>query len=105
MIQDNQIIDKIKVIAHQYLPNAQVLLFGSRVRNDFRKDSDYDILLVINENLTPQEKIPILTKIRKSLLQYEIRSDILIQSKNELERNKNLPGHIIRNILKEAIVL
>ena len=105
MIQDSQIIDKIKVIAHQYLPNAQVLLFGSRVRNDFRKDSDYDILLVINENLSPEEKIPILTKIRKSLLHSEIRSDILIQSKNELEKNKNLPGHIIRNILKEAIVL
>lgn len=105
MIQDNQIIDKIKVIVHQYLPNAQVLLFGSRARNDFRKDSDYDILIVINENLSPQEKIPILTKIRKSLLQFEIRSDVLIQSKNELEKNKNLPGHIIRNILKEAIVL
>jgi len=105
MIQDNQIIDKLKVIVHQYLPNAQVLLFGSRARNDFRKDSDYDILIVINENLSPQEKIPILTKIRKSLLQFEIRSDVLIQSKNELEKNQNLPGHIIRNILKEAIVL
>ncbi len=105
MIQGNQIIDKIKVIVHQYLPNAQVLLFGSRARNDFRKDGDYDILIVINENLSPQEKIPILTRIRKSLLQFEIRSDVLIQSKNELEKNKNLPGHIIRNILKEAIVL
>lgn len=105
MIQGNQIIDKIKVIVHQYLPNAQVLLFGSRARNDFRKDSDYDILIVINENLSPQEKIPVLTKIRKSLLQFEIRSDVLIQSKNELEKNKNLPGHIVRNILKEAIVL
>jgi uncharacterized protein len=105
MVQNNQIIDKIKVIAHQYLPNAQVLLFGSRARNDFRNDSDYDILLVINENLSPQEKIPILTRIRKSLLQSEIRSDVLIQSKDELEKNKNLPGHIIRNILKEAIIL
>lgn len=105
MIQDNQIIDKIKVIARQYFPDAQVLLFGSRARNDFRSDSDYDILLVINENLSPEQKIPILTRIRKSLLQSEIRSDIIIQSKDEVEKNKKLPGHIIRNILKEAIVL
>jgi len=105
MLHNNQIIDIIKLIAHQYLPDAQVLLFGSRARNESRTDSDYDILLIINKNLSPKEKIPIITKIRKSLLQFEIRSDILIQSKNEVEKNKNLPGHIIRSILKEAIIL
>jgi predicted nucleotidyltransferase len=105
MVHNNQIIDIIKLIVHQYLPDSQVLLFGSRARNQFRNDSDYDILLVINENLSPKEKMPIITKIRKSLLQSEIRSDILIQSKNEVERNKNLPGHIVRSILKEAIIL
>jgi len=105
MLHNNQIIDIIKLIAHQYLPDAQVLLFGSRARNESRTDSDYDILLIINKNLSPKEKIPIITKIRKSLLQSEIRSDILIQSKNEVEKNKNLPGHIIRSILKEAIIL
>jgi predicted nucleotidyltransferase len=105
MLYNNQIIDIIKFIAHQYLPDAQVLLFGSRARNQYKNDSDYDILLVVNENLSPKEKIPIITKIRKSLLQTEIRSDILIQSKNEIEKNKNLPGHIIRSILKEAIIL
>jgi uncharacterized protein len=80
-------------------------LFGSRARNEYRNDSDYDILLIINDNLSPKEKIPIITKIRKSLLQSEVRSDILVQSKNEVEKNKNLPGHIIRSILKEAIIL
>jgi len=105
MLHNNQIIDIIKLIAHQYLPDAQILLFGSRARNESRTDSDYDILLIINKNLSPKEKIPIITKIRKSLLQSEIRSDILIQSKNEVEKNKNLPGHIIRSILKEAIIL
>jgi len=105
MLHNNQIIDIIKLIAHQYLPDAQILLFGSRARNESRTDSDYDILLIINKNLSPKEKIPIITKIRKSLLQFEIRSDILIQSKNEVEKNKNLPGHIIRSILKEAIIL
>jgi hypothetical protein len=36
MLENNQIIDTIKVIAHQYLPQAQVLLFGSRARNESR---------------------------------------------------------------------
>lgn len=105
MLQNNQIIDIIKIKTHQYLPDAQILLFGSRARNQSRNDSDYDILLIINENLSPKEKMPVITKIRKSLLQSEIRTDILIQSKYEVEKNKNLPGHIVRSILKEAIIL
>jgi predicted nucleotidyltransferase len=105
MLENNQIIETIKIIAHQYLPEAQVLLFGSRARNESRIDSDYDILFIINQTLAPKDKIPIISKIRKSLLQYEIRSDIIIQSKGEIDKNKNLPGHIVRSILKEAIIL
>ncbi len=105
MLQNNQIIEKIKIIAHQFLPDAQVLLFGSRARNDAKIDSDYDILLIINKTLSPKEKIPIISKIKKSLVQYEIPSDVLIQSRSEIEKNKNLPGHIVRSIIKEAIIL
>lgn len=105
MIEDNQIVEKIKVIAHQFLPDAQVLLFGSRARNDARTDSDYDILLIINETLLPKDKIQIISKIRKALVQLEIPIDVLIQSRSEIEKKKNLPGHIVRRIIKEAIIL
>lgn len=105
MLQESKIIGIIKLVAHQYLPEAEVLLFGSRARNESRFDSDYDILLIINQTLPPKDKIPIISKIKKSLLQYEIRSDILIQSTGEIEKNKNLPGHIVRSILKEAVKL
>jgi predicted nucleotidyltransferase len=105
MLQSNENIKIIKLIAHQYLPEAQVLLFGSRARNESRIDSDYDILLNINQTLAPKEKIPFISKIRKSLLHYEILSDVIIQSKGEIEKNKNLPGHFVRSILKEAITL
>jgi predicted nucleotidyltransferase len=105
MLQSSENIGIIKLIAHQYLPEAQVLLFGSRARNESRIDSDYDILLIINQTLAPKEKIPFISKIRKSLLRYEILSDVIIQSKGEIEKNKNLPGHFVRSILKEAITL
>lgn len=101
----NQIIEKIKSTAHEYLPDAEVLLFGSRARKDDRSDSDYDILLVTKNNLIPKEKLLLRTKIRKALLSLGIRSDILIQSKNEVDQKKNLPGHIVRRILREAILL
>jgi predicted nucleotidyltransferase len=101
----DQIVDIIKITAKQYLPDAEVLLFGSRARKDEQSDSDYDILLVTNTSMTVKEKLPLRTKIRKALLHEGIRSDILIQSRKEIEQKKNLPGHIVRRILKEAITL
>jgi predicted nucleotidyltransferase len=100
-----QIVDTIKLTAHEYLPDAEVLLFGSRARQIETPDSDYDILLITGNNLTPKEKMPLRTKIRKALLSAGIRSDILIQSKSEIDQKKNLPGHIVRRILREAILL
>lgn len=102
---NDQIIDTIKATVREYLPDSEVLLFGSRARKDERSDSDYDILLITNTSLTPKEKLPLRTKIRKILLLDGIRSDILIQSKSEVDQKKNLPGHIVRRILREAIVL
>jgi predicted nucleotidyltransferase len=102
---NNQIFDTIKATAKEYLPDAEVLLFGSRARKDGQSDSDYDILIITKTNLTPKEKFPIRTKIRKALLLVGIRSDILVQSKSEVDQKKSLPGHIIRRILREAIIL
>lgn len=105
MGNDDKIVELIKKTAHELLPDAEVLLFGSRARNEDSSDSDYDILLITNSNLSPKEKLPIRTEIRKSLLLLGIRSDILIQSKSEVDKKKKLPGHIVRKILREAIML
>jgi predicted nucleotidyltransferase len=101
----DQIVEVIKKTAREYLPDAEVLLFGSQARKEASSDSDYDILLITKTELLPKEKLPIRTMIRKSLLLAGIRSDILIQSKSEVDKKKKLPGHIVRKILKEAILL
>jgi uncharacterized protein len=95
----------IKTIARKHIPNAEVNLFGSRARNNAAPDSDYDILIIIEKELTPGEKLPIKTIIRKELLELNIRVDILIQSHNEITIKKKLPGHIIKGILKESVPL
>ncbi len=105
MKANDQIIDLIKKTAHEYLPEAEVLLFGSRVRDEASTESDYDVLLITKTTLSPKAKLPIRTKIRKGLLKVGIQSDILIQSKFEINKKKDLPGHIIRRILREAILL
>ena len=105
METNREILALIKTTACKYLPDAEVLLFGSRARKDATSDSDYDILVLTSQDLSPKEKLPFKTKIRKDLLKDGIRSDILIQSKKEVKKKRKLPGHIIRNILNDAILI
>jgi predicted nucleotidyltransferase len=95
----------IKTTARKHIPDAEVVLFGSRVRRTNDLESDYDILIITHRNFSPKQKLPYKTKIRKDLLQSNIRSDILIQSHKEIERKKKLPGHIIKTILNDSIFL
>ena len=105
MKDSKEILDLIKFTVRKYIPDAEVNLFGSRARNNAGTDSDYDILVVTENELTPKAKLPLKTAIRKDLLELDIRSDILIQSRREINMKKKLPGHIIRNILKETVLL
>ena len=105
MSSNTEILKIIKDTARKYLPDAEVMLFGSRAREEASKDSDYDVLVITILDLTPKQKLPLKTNIRKDLLKEGIRSDILIQSKKEIKKKRNLPGHIIKSILKEAILL
>ena len=100
-----EILELIKATVKIHLTDAEVRLFGSRARYDSDNDSDYDILIITDQLLSPKEKFPLKTSIRKELLKSGIRTDILIQSKKDIAVKKNLPGHIIKRILNEAILL
>jgi len=96
---------KIKKTANELLPDSKVLIFGSRARGDNNNESDYDILIITESEQPMKSKFLLKTKIRKPLLKYGIFSDILIQSNKEINVKKELPGHIIRTIIKEGLIL
>lgn len=98
-----EVLNTIKLVAKQVFPGCNVILFGSRARRVYSKDSDYDILLIIKDTLTPSQKIPFRTQIRKELLKYRIMSDILIQSFDEIKIKRNLTGHLIKTIMLEGV--
>jgi uncharacterized protein len=104
-MNNQRVIQNIKRTILQVFPDSRIILFGSRARDDYETDSDYDILIIIKDEIGQELKLPYRTQIRKALLEQEIFSDILIQSQKEVEVKKNLTGHIIKTALLEGVTL
>ena len=103
---DSLIKIKIKSIVQSILPEAKIILFGSRARGDYKSNSDYDFLLITKKQFSLKEKLDCRGKINR-LLVYELHSpvDVLLNSEEEINVKKNLPGHIVKWAMKEGIEL
>lgn len=102
---DDKNLNIIKKQAQTFLPESKVILFGSRARNTQTENSDYDILIITNKIVSMNEKRNYKRKIRNALHNFDILSDILVQDYQEIEMKKKLPGHIIKNAIKEGVLL
>jgi len=95
----------IKQTSLQFFPTCEILLFGSRAKNNFKEDSDYDFLIITQKELNITQKRDYKAKIRKLLAKQKIPADVLIQSKHEVEIKKMITGHIIKQVISEGIKL
>ena len=92
---------RIMTITKQLVPDAKIILFGSRARGDYTKESDFDIAVI-----TPQatDKRTLFSKLNKAIYQ-EIRKpiDLVLYTPEEYEQGKY--GFLPELIEKEGIEL
>jgi uncharacterized protein len=101
-----EIYKSIRQIVESNLPGSRVLLFGSRARGDYDHFSDYDLLVITPQTITPKEKIYWSTRLDNAIVKtVKIPIDLLLNSEEEVRRKQELPGHIIRSIMREGIAL
>ena|SRR5579863_3355900 len=99
-----QTLQSIKSTVGSFLPDAKVLLFGSRARGQATNDSDYDLLIVTNDTFTPRIKMDWESKIRKALVSaFKAPFDVIIASKREVDEKKDLTGHIVQYAIREGV--
>lgn len=82
-----------------------IILFGSRARNDYKQNSDYDLLIIMQDNLTMQELRVIQREIRKELALNNIDADVLVNTQMIINDYKNKKGNVIYSALKEGVEL
>jgi predicted nucleotidyltransferase len=82
-----------------------VYLFGSRAKGAQKEDSDFDILITIEKEISGPDAFKIYSKVLWSLRGLKNSFDIIIKSKKDFEEEKNIAGALLNNIKEEAVVL
>jgi len=103
--QSDNAFAAIGEVARSVIPDARVLLFGSHARGEADPESDYDIIVITERPVDIRSKFALRTHIRKQLLERGIRCDVLVQSEQEIQTKRELPGHVVRNALRDGVYL
>ena len=97
------ILSAVKKRIHEIDPKAHIILFGSRARNNFHKDSDWDFLILTKMNVTQDLK----NKICDTLFEAELETGQvltgIVQNQNVWENYSETP--IYKNISAEGFLI
>ncbi len=98
-----EFLKKVKQTVLSFDARAEVVLFGSRARGEFQKDSDWDFLILTGREASEEVK----DNLRKLLFFLELDTDeiisAIIRSKETWENYRVTP--LFKNIQKEGIEL
>ena len=80
----------------------QIILFGSRARGDAREESDYDMLVVVDQRTADLRHV--ILEIESGLMdRYGVLVATTLRSEEEWQRTQLFP--LARNIIREGVAL
>ena len=100
------ILEEIKKSVLSIEPEAEVYLFGSRARGDYRVDSDWDILVLLPGKGDGKRKEKIWNAVYEIEFKYNTTSSIAVRSK-DLWNNSTVyhETEFYRNLNKEMVMI
>lgn len=101
MISENKISEVINKIASNYNPE-KIILFGSYAIGKQTEDSDLDLLIIKESDLSrPQRSI----LIRKMLFGTNIPLDLIVYTPSEITRDLSQPNSFINNVFSSGKIV
>jgi len=82
---------------------SKIILFGSRARGDATQESDWDLLVIVNEDISFDELKKLTADIQLRLAALSIPNDVTIRGIKQFEASKTIVGNISYFADKEGI--
>ena len=98
----HELIEKITSRIKDAVNPKQIFLFGSRTGDDYREESDYDLLIIYDG---PKTKKDVDLQIRKLFGLPDFSLDLFILTTEELERNKHVANTLAREVSENGVLL
>ncbi len=99
------LIDKFKNLIYQYDKNAEILLFGSRARGDWHDESDWDFLILTDNEVTESFKQEIRNKILDEI-EFPLNEAVFVLVKNKIDWEENYSvTNIYESISEEGLAV
>jgi predicted nucleotidyltransferase len=84
----------------------QIVLFGSWAKGQERADSDVDLLVVERDAFGPaHSRGEEMTRVWSALSGFGVPVDVLVFSREEIERHRGAINHVVARALREGRVL
>lgn len=99
---DELIRQMAAVVAREANPEA-IVLFGSYATGEARPGSDVDFMVIEATRFGPgKDRRREMTRLWRALSGFAVAKDILVYSREEIERWRNARNHIIARALREG---
>ena len=102
MINASTLNNAVQALAQAAPQAAQIVLFGSHARGDAHDDSDLDFLVI---EPTLENRANEMVRLRRALRPLRVSADVLVYSRDEVNRWGLQPGTALYWALREGRVV
>ena len=104
----DDIVKRAKAIITEEVGKAgcvvkRLILFGSRARGDSRPDSDWDFYVVIDRDISLEERRRITGSIGLRFVEAGFYGDVFIQSEKVVREREGNTGYLTYYVMKEGV--